>query len=447
MGATTEETVLNAQQLKDLQVAHVLYMDLVDYSSLPLEQHPQLLAQLQDIVRSTAEFQCASERGELLCLPSGDGMALAFFQDPVAPIRCALELAAVLKQQPRIKLRMGIHSGPVYRLADINANSSIAGSGINTAQRVMDCGDAGHILLSQASAAVLIQMGRWQNALHDVGYCQVKHGERLHLYNFWTDSLGNPELPARLTNRATVAALLSDLTTNQDAVPAREIENHYALLLGTTNERQIFQCGAAFLAVQAEYATQRVPDLALTAFARAPLLTAIQTLIGDKGLSGTLPGATPPVVAPGTAMFIKALNELPQRHLSAWATRLHSQQSTLLEIPERLRNSLERSSRELLTQATERLAQGIIATGTERASCYQAAMSALQQGLQNRATRRDYIVWFQIGWLEWKANGNLAAAEEAFARSVRLGSVNRDGYYRESLRHLAYLHYLCGNSS
>jgi class 3 adenylate cyclase len=184
-----------------LEIAHVLFMDLVGYTRLPMAEQMQLLDRLQELLRSTAEFRRAEASSELICLPTGDGMALVFFRDPVAPVECALELARALKNHPDLKLRMGIHTGPVYRVEDINANKNVSGGGINIAERVVDCGDAGHILLSSTAAELLVQVGDWSEALHDLGECRVKHEQRLHLFNLYTEELGNRELPEKLRER------------------------------------------------------------------------------------------------------------------------------------------------------------------------------------------------------------------------------------------------------
>src|SRR5207245_2874768 len=146
------------------------------YSKLPMDQQQETIRRLKRAVRSTGEFERAQARNELISLPTGDGMALVFFNDPEAPVRCALELGHILRSHPGIPLRMGIHSGPVYRVADINANLNVAGGGINMAQRVMDCGDAGHILVSGAVAEVLRQLSVWPSLLHDLGEADRKSG-------------------------------------------------------------------------------------------------------------------------------------------------------------------------------------------------------------------------------------------------------------------------------
>ncbi len=188
----------DSSSTRTLEMAHVLFTDIVAYSQLPMDTQEQVLRQLQDIVRGTTEFGRAQASSQLIILPTGDGMALVFFGDAEAPARCALELDRVLRKQSGIPLRMGIHTGPVYRVADINANRNVAGGGINMAQRVMDCGDAGHILVSGAVADVLGQVSTWRQALHDLGEAEVKHGIRVRIYNLYTDEVGNPELPHKL---------------------------------------------------------------------------------------------------------------------------------------------------------------------------------------------------------------------------------------------------------
>ncbi|MBI3922679.1 MAG: AAA-like domain-containing protein [Armatimonadetes bacterium] len=192
-----------------LEIAHVLFMDIVGYSRLPMEQQTRLIQELQHIVRETSEFRRAEEADELIRLPTGDGMALVFFRDPAAPVRCAIEIARAARQHGELPLRMGIHSGPVVRQEDINASINVAGGGVNMAQRVMDCGDAGHLLLSRSVAEVLSQFGAWADMLHDIGCCEVKHGVQVTLFNLCTDEVGNPELPQKLRPRQATSAPVS----------------------------------------------------------------------------------------------------------------------------------------------------------------------------------------------------------------------------------------------
>ena len=181
-----------------LEIAHVLFIDVVGYSKLLVKQQSELLSELNEIVSGTNEFREADSAGKLIRLPTGDGMALVFRTDPEAPVQCAIEIAQALKSHPAIQLRMGIHSGPVNEVVDVNQRSNIAGAGINMAQRVMDCGDAGHILLSRHVADDLEQDDRWRPLLHDLGMCEVKHGARVGVTNLYSDEVGNPNLPSKL---------------------------------------------------------------------------------------------------------------------------------------------------------------------------------------------------------------------------------------------------------
>ncbi len=180
-----------------VEIAHVLFCDIIGYSLLPIDQQKRAMRILQKVVKQTTDYKKADARKQLVRLPAGDGIALAFLRDAVAPARCAFEIAAKLKTYPEVRLRIGAHSGPVFRSADINANQNVVGSGINLAQRVMDCGDEGHILVSRNVAEVLGQVSHWHEHLHDLGVREVKHGVRIHLYNLYTNKIGNPEMPTK----------------------------------------------------------------------------------------------------------------------------------------------------------------------------------------------------------------------------------------------------------
>jgi TolB-like protein/class 3 adenylate cyclase/Tfp pilus assembly protein PilF len=181
-----------------LEIAYLLLIDVVAYSKLTINDQIELLQELNHVVRSTECFRAAETKGKLTRVSTGDGMALLFFQSPEEPVRCALEISRTLKDHPHIQVRMGVHSGPVNQITDVNDRTNIAGAGINIAQRVMDCGDAGHILLSKHLADDLAEYRHWQPHLHDLGECEVKYGLRLHLVNLYKDDLGNPHLPEKL---------------------------------------------------------------------------------------------------------------------------------------------------------------------------------------------------------------------------------------------------------
>ena len=206
VGTTSLEAI--AQEIQ-LEIGHVLFIEIVGYSKLLITEQNELLSYreralaefeiaLSDVVRETWQFRSAEMQGKLVRLPTGDGMALVFRNSPEAPAQCALGLSKTLKAHPELSVRMGIHSGPVNEVADVNARPNISGAGINVAQRVMDCGDAGHILVSKRVADDLEQYRQWRSHLHDLGECEVKHGLRVHVVNLYTEELGNPNVPEKL---------------------------------------------------------------------------------------------------------------------------------------------------------------------------------------------------------------------------------------------------------
>src|SRR6476620_6457102 len=179
----------------ELEIAYVLFIDIVGYSKLVTSEQRRLLELLNQIVHETEHFRAAEAKGRLITVPTGDGMALVFYNTPEAPVECALEVNSAVSEHAELKLRMGVHSGPISGVVDVSGRSNIAGAGINIAQRVMDCGDAGHILVSKHMAADLEQYGRWKQHLHDLGECEVKHGVRVSVVNLYTENHGNPEVP------------------------------------------------------------------------------------------------------------------------------------------------------------------------------------------------------------------------------------------------------------
>jgi len=185
------------------EMAHVLFMDLVGYSKVPTDAQGALIDRLQAIVQKTHEFVRAQSKQELISLPTGDGMALVFLQNPAAPVRCALEIADALRGQSEIQLRMGVNTGPVYRRTDINGSVNVSGAGIDYAQRAMDRGDSGHILLTKPTADFLSHLGSWANDIHDIGEFAIKHGNKIQLYNLYRDGLGNPQPPRRRADAET----------------------------------------------------------------------------------------------------------------------------------------------------------------------------------------------------------------------------------------------------
>jgi TolB-like protein/class 3 adenylate cyclase/Tfp pilus assembly protein PilF len=219
----------------ELEIAYVLFIDIVGYSKLLIDQQRRLLELLNQIVRGTEQFRKAEANHRLITIPTGDGMALVFYNAPEAPVECALEISRAAREHPELKLRMGVHSGPVSGVVDVSGRANIAGAGINIAQRVMDCGDAEHILLSKHVAEDLEQLGHWKKHLHDLGEAEVKHGSRVSVVNLYTEELGNPEVPQkfRQARHKTGVPVLSDKSTqNRSWIIAAAIILVAALALG-----------------------------------------------------------------------------------------------------------------------------------------------------------------------------------------------------------------------
>src|SRR5437870_6964774 len=189
-----------------LEIAHVLFIDIVGYSKLSINEQHAAVDELTQLVRATDQFQKADASERLIKIATGDGMALVFYTSPEVPVRCAMELSRALKDHPRLRLRMGIHSGPVSGVVDVTGRTNLAGAGLNLAQRVMNCGDAGHILVSKHVAEDLEEYDEWRPLLHELGECEVKHGVRISVANLYTEELGNPAIPEKLKAERAAAA-------------------------------------------------------------------------------------------------------------------------------------------------------------------------------------------------------------------------------------------------
>ena len=180
-----------------LEVAHVLFIDIVGYSKLSINEQRAVVDELTTIVRGSDQYQKAEAAGRLIKIPTGDGMALVFYTSQEAPAQCAIEISGALKAHPRLQVRMGVHSGPVSGVIDVNGHANLAGAGLNMAQRMMVCGDAGHILVSKHLAEDLEEYERWRPLLHNLGECEVKHGVHVAIVNLYGDEVGNPQLPKK----------------------------------------------------------------------------------------------------------------------------------------------------------------------------------------------------------------------------------------------------------
>jgi TolB-like protein/class 3 adenylate cyclase len=220
----------------ELEIAYVLFIDIVGYSRLLIDQQRRLLELLNQLVRSTEQFHKAEANHRLITIPTGDGMALVFYNTPEAPVECALEISRTVKEHPELRLRMGVHSGPVSGVVDVSGRANIAGAGINIAQRVMDCGDGEHILLSKHVAEDLEQYGHWKRCLHDLGEAEVKHGAHVSVVNLYTEELGNPEVPQKFRQarqKAGVPVLRTKPGRSRTWIVAAAVALLAALIIGS----------------------------------------------------------------------------------------------------------------------------------------------------------------------------------------------------------------------
>ena len=228
-----------------LEIAHVLFLDVVGYSQLLVNKQREVVQQLNDIVRATAQFRQSSAAGKLICIATGDGMALVFFQSPEEPVHCAMEIARALKSHPHVRLRMGVHSGPVDQLKDVNNQTNVAGVGINIAQRVMDCGDPGHILISKRVADDLAQDRVWQPLLHDLGEIELKHGVRVGIVNLHSAEIGNPQVPAKVSRQRADSELPASSYPLPSGTPEKSIAVLAFVNMSNDPENEFFSDGIA----------------------------------------------------------------------------------------------------------------------------------------------------------------------------------------------------------
>ena len=228
-----------------LEIAHVLFLDVVGYSQLLVNEQREVVQQLNDIVRATAQFRQSSAAGKLICIATGDGMALVFFQSPEEPVHCAMEIARTLKSHPHVRLRMGVHSGPVDQLKDVNNQTNVAGVGINIAQRVMDCGDPGHILISKRVADDLAQDRLWQPLLHDLGEIELKHGVKVGIVNLHSAEIGNPQAPAKVSGQRADSELTVSSYPLASGTPEKSIAVLAFVNMSNDPENEFFSDGIA----------------------------------------------------------------------------------------------------------------------------------------------------------------------------------------------------------
>src|SRR6266704_805508 len=263
-----------SEPLPDVQfeIGHVLFIDIVGYSKLLINEQSEQIQTLRKIVRGAEQFRLAEAEGKLVRLPTGDGAALVFRTNVEAPALCALEISKELKNHSDLHVRMGIHSGPVNEVVDLNEQANIAGAGINIAQRVMDCGDAGHILLSKHVTDDLEQYPQWRPYLHEFGECEVKHGVRIHAFNLYTDDVGNPEAPKKFKNAQQIpAAKRTKPWTGMLAIVSLVALAIVAVIFAPAILRSLEKAQRKNLAPAAEISTTAIPEKSIAVLPFASL--------------------------------------------------------------------------------------------------------------------------------------------------------------------------------
>jgi TolB-like protein/Tfp pilus assembly protein PilF len=258
----------------EFEIGHVLFIDIVGYSKLLIDDQHESLEKLNQIVRNTSTFASANAAGKLSRLPTGDGMVLVFASTPAAPAQCALEISRALRIHPELHVRMGIHSGPVSAIRDLNDHANVAGGGINMAQRVMDCGDAGHILVSKRLAEDLEQYRQWQAHLHDLGEVEVKHGVRVAIVNLYTDELGNPEVPAKFKTSAQQSA--------EREVAAPRLQRKIGLVAGAVGLLAVLGVGAWIFTHRIGPKSEHVPGESSSIPAKSIAVLPLENLSEEK---------------------------------------------------------------------------------------------------------------------------------------------------------------------
>jgi adenylate cyclase len=368
-----------------LAIAHVLFMDVVDYSKLLVNEQREVVHQLNHVVRQTAQFKRSDANGELICIPSGDGMALVFFQSPEEPVQCALEISKALKTHARIRLRMGVHSGPVDTVKDVNERTNVAGAGINIAQRVMDCGDAGHILVSKRVADDLAQDSFWQPLLHELGEIDVKHGVKLGIVNLYSAELGNPHAPQKLTRHAPGPKQpigSSDPGTN---VPEKSIAVLAFVNMSNDLENEFFSDGIAEEIINA---LTKVKALRVASRTSSFAFKGKSEDIGEVGrklkVHTVLEGS---VRKAGSRLRVTAqlVNVADGYHL--WSERYDRQLDDVFEIQDEIAENVVRALRVVLGEDEKR---AIEKTPTENMQAYEYYLRGRQVQHQMRRSALQY---------------------------------------------------------
>jgi adenylate cyclase len=368
-----------------LETAHILFLDVVGYSKLLVNEQREVLQQLNEVVRGSPQFRQSSAAGKLIRIASGDGMALVFFQSPEEPVHCAMEIAKALKSYPHIRLRMGVHSGPVDQVTDVNDQTNVAGVGINFAQRVMDCGDAGHILISKRVADDLAQDSLWQPLLHELGEIEVKHGVTLGIVNLYTAELGNPHPPQKLSRQAAPAKERLASSAPAPDVPEKSIAVLAFVNMSNDPENEFFSDGIAEEIINA---LTQVKALRVASRTSSFAFKGKSEDIGEVGrklkVHTVLEGS---VRKAGNRLRVTAqlISVADGYHL--WSERYDRQLEDVFEIQDQIAENIVRALRVVLGEDEKR---AIEKTPTENVQAYEYYLRGRQAQHQMRGSAMQY---------------------------------------------------------
>ena len=368
-----------------MQTAHVLFIDVVAYSKLLVNEQREVLQQLNEVVRRTPQFAKSDAGGKLIRIPSGDGMALVFFQSPEEPVHCAMEIARALKNHPQVRVRMGVHSGPVNQVTDVNDRVNVAGAGINFAQRVMDCADAGHILISKRVADDLAQDTLWQPLLHELGEVEVKHGVKLGVVNLYNAELGNPDAPRRLSSRSALAKAPVAPSSAAQEVPEKSIAVLAFVNMSNDPENEFFSDGIAEEIINA---LTKIKALRVAARTSSFAFKGKNEDIGEVGrklkVNTVVEGS---VRKAGNRLRVTAqlVNVANGYHL--WSERYDRQLEDVFEIQDQIAENIVRALRVVLGEDEKR---AIEKTPTENVQAYEYYLRGRQAFHQFRRSGMQY---------------------------------------------------------
>jgi len=370
-----------ARETSQMQTAHVLFMDVVGYSTLLVNEQREVLQQINQVVRRTPQFAKSDAGGKLIRIPSGDGMALVFFQSPEEPVHCAMEIARALKNHPQVRVRMGVHSGPVNQVTDVNDRVNVAGAGINFAQRVMDCADAGHILISKRVADDLAQDILWQPLLHELGEVEVKHGVKLGVVNLYNAELGNPGAPRSLSSRS--GLVVPSIAAQQ--VPEKSIAVLAFVNMSNDPENEFFSDGIAEEIINA---LTKIKALRVAARTSSFAFKGKNQDIGEVGrklkVNTVVEGS---VRKAGNRLRVTAqlVNVANGYHL--WSERYDRQLEDVFEIQDQIAENIVRALRVVLGEDEKR---AIEKTPTENVQAYEYYLRGRQAFHQFRRSSMQY---------------------------------------------------------